>query len=46
MGEERQSGYQEMYFDINSLSAARGLAGNKTDGAGEAFVKAVTEHST
>lgn len=46
MDEERQSGYQKMYFDINSLSAARVVADNKMNGAGEAFVKAVINHST
>lgn len=46
MDEERQSGYQKMYFDINSLSAAGVLADNKTNGAGEAFVKALIRHST
>lgn len=46
MDEERQSGYQEMHFDVNSLSAARGVADNKPNGAEEAFVKAVTKHAT
>lgn len=45
MDGERQSGYQKMYFDINSLSAAGAQAGNKINGAGEAFVKAVIKRN-
>lgn len=46
MGEEKQPRYQKMYFDINSLSAAGVPGGDKTNGAGQAFVKAVIKHST
>lgn len=45
MDGERQSGYQKMYFDINSLSAAGAQAGSKINGAGEAFVKAVIKYN-
>lgn len=31
MGEERQSGYQKMYFDINPFPPARVLADSQTN---------------